>query len=127
MFGETNLSHGAVMIFSRIARTHLMINRNMAQKHMSTAKTDSMLENSATDTSIAVMATNITADTTTALHYGTFVASTRDHGRKRESTTIADDGVTVVHLYRPVVTRSAYRRRSSGARGTTTADCGYTG
>lgn len=31
----------------------------MAQKHTSTAKTESMLENSATDTSIAVMATNI--------------------------------------------------------------------
>lgn len=31
----------------------------MAQKHMSTAKTDRILENSATDTSIAVMATNI--------------------------------------------------------------------
>jgi len=36
-----------------------MISRNMAQKHMSTAKTDRILENSATDTSIAVMATNI--------------------------------------------------------------------
>lgn len=38
-----------------------MISRNMAQKHISTAKTDKMLENSATDTSIAVMATNIVA------------------------------------------------------------------
>jgi len=36
-----------------------MISRNMAQKHMSTAKTDRIFENSATDTSIAVMATNI--------------------------------------------------------------------
>lgn len=36
-----------------------MISRNIAQKHMSTAKTDRILENSATDTSIAVMATNI--------------------------------------------------------------------
>lgn len=41
---------------------YLMMSRNMAQKHMSTASTDRMLENSATDTSIAVMATNIAAD-----------------------------------------------------------------
>lgn len=39
-----------------------MISRNIAQKHMSTASTDRMFENSATDTSIAVMATNIAAD-----------------------------------------------------------------
>lgn len=47
--------------------THLMINRNMAQKHMSTARTDSMFENSATDTSIAVMATNMVAAARTNL------------------------------------------------------------
>lgn len=45
--------------------TYLMISKNIAQKHMSTAKTDRMLENSATDTSIAVTATNIVAIRTT--------------------------------------------------------------
>lgn len=36
----------------------------MAQKHMSTARTESMLENSATDTSMLVMVTNMVAATT---------------------------------------------------------------
>lgn len=38
---------------------YLMISRNMAQKHTNTANTDSTLDNSATDTNIAVIATNI--------------------------------------------------------------------
>lgn len=42
-----------------------MISKNIAQKHISTAKTDKMLENSATDTSIAVTATNIVVIRTT--------------------------------------------------------------
>lgn len=50
------------MIDGKYDITYLMMSKNMAQKHMSTASTDSMLENSATDTSIAVMATNIVAD-----------------------------------------------------------------
>lgn len=43
--------------------SYLMISKNMAQKHISTANTDSMLENSATETSIAVKAIIITART----------------------------------------------------------------
>lgn len=66
--------------------THLMINRNMAQKHMSTASTDSMFENSATDTSIAVMATNMVAaahtDRTSGLRRGGIAIE----GRRRHRT-----------------------------------------
>ena len=36
-----------------------MIKRNIAQKHIRTARTDKTLDSSATDTSIAVIATNI--------------------------------------------------------------------
>lgn len=38
---------------------YLMIKRNIAQKHIRTARTDKTLDSSATDTSIAVIATNI--------------------------------------------------------------------
>ena len=39
-----------------------MISRNIAQKHMRTANTDSTFDSSATETSIAVIATNISED-----------------------------------------------------------------
>lgn len=73
--------------------THLMINRNMAQKHISTANTESMLENSATDTSIAVMATNMVAAAHTDLRRGGIAVEGR---RRRHRKTVFPGGTVRV-------------------------------
>lgn len=82
----------------RVEHTYLMMSKNMAQKHMSTASTDSMLENSATDTSMAVIATNIAATVVENVHRVRStrpVKATRAHG-----STATGRAADLVHVRR---------------------------
>lgn len=73
-----------------------MIKRNIAQKHISTARTDRTLDSSATDTSIAVIATNIIKTANTK--------KTKNFQEKREfrmPRTNLNEFIFTFHLKRP--------------------------